>query len=67
MNKEYKGRPLSYRYTDGVLLIWLSRNPHSGFEVKRKGNEIFAYAFEGDFTIEEIGKAKQIFKEYEGL
>jgi hypothetical protein len=67
MKKEYKGRPISYRYEEGVLIVWLSKNPLEGFEVKRKNEQIFAYAFEGNFSIEEIGFAKRIFKEYEGL
>ena len=67
MKREYKGRPISYRYEEGALIVWLSKNPLEGFEVKRKNEQIYAYAFEGNFSIEEIGFAKNIFKEYEGL
>ena len=59
---------LSYRKEEDVLIVWISGIPYASFEVKRRSRgDIFAYAFNGDFTIEEITEAKKIFEEYEEI
>ena len=65
----YNGRLLDYKMTpESVLIVWLQGDIFSSFEVKRRERgDVFAYAFNADFTIEEINKGKQIFEAYEDL
>jgi hypothetical protein len=64
----YNGRAINFRKSENILIVWLSENPLDSFEVKRRENgEIFAYGFEGDFSVTEIKEAKRIFECYEAL
>jgi hypothetical protein len=65
----YNGRLLDYKMTtESILIVWLQGDILSSFEVKRRERgDVFAYAFNGDFTIEEVNKGKQIFEVYEDL
>lgn len=67
-NRVYNGRAINFRKSENILIVWLNENPADSFEVKRKENgEIFAYGFEGDFSVTEIKEAKRIFECYEAL
>jgi hypothetical protein len=65
----YNGRLLEFKMTpENILIVWLQGDVLSSFEVKRRERgDVFAYAFNGDFTVEEISKGKQIFEVYEDL
>lgn len=65
---KYDGRVLEFKKVDEILVVWIAGDPFASFEVKRRPQgDIFAYGFNGDFSINEISKAKRIFKEYEEL
>lgn len=65
---KYDGRILEFKKVDEILVVWIAGDPFASFEVKRRSRgDIFAYGFNGDFSISEIAKAKKIFKEYEEL
>ena len=67
MNVTKTERPIYYNYTEGILYVWVEKKSVGSFKVKLQGNIVTAYDFEGDVTISEVKKGKQIFTEYEGL
>lgn len=60
-------QPIYYRYDEGILHVWIGKKATGSFKVKVQGSIPVAFDFEGDVTIKEVKKGKQIFSEYEGL
>jgi len=66
MKSKYFGRILDCRKVENILIVWVAGDPLASFEVKRRAfGDIYAYGFNGDFSVEEIAEAKRMFEAYE--
>jgi hypothetical protein len=66
MENKYFGRILDCRKVENILIVWVAGDPLASFEVKRRAfGDIYAYGFNGDFSVEEIAEAKRMFEAYE--
>lgn len=66
MKTNYDGRILNCKKVDHVLVVWVVGDPLASFEVKRRVyGDVYAYGFNGDFTVEEIAEGKKMFEAYE--